>query len=161
MQLGLFFGSVLSFTLGVGGQILFTLPSELILLLLLISLGIGVVWRRNQTAASAPVLLVGSVLICGFALGLLRAEVASWQFGSSPLQTQVEESISFTGTVITEPKRSVNTTQLYVSDGVDTLFVSVDRHSLVSYGDRVIVSGTLALPQSFTTELGRTFDYPG
>jgi competence protein ComEC len=149
------------FALGIGAQTILAVSGQLILLGLIISFGVAVVWRRNQLMTSAPYLLLGSVLLCSFCVGLLRTEVASWQFGVSPLQTQVGEGISFTGTVVVEPKQSANSTKLYISDSVDTLFVSADRHSSVEYGDVVTVSGTLAEPQSFTTELGRTFDYPG
>lgn len=161
MQPTLFFGGILAFALGIGVRTLVVVPSECILLGLVISVGIAFVWRRNHEMVSAPYVLLLSVLMCSFCVGLLRTEIASWQFGSSALDTQVGEVISFTGTVVVEPKQSTNATQLYISDSVDTVFVSTDRHSGVEYGDVVTVSGTLAEPQSFTTELGRTFDYPG
>ena len=157
----LFFGSICMFALGIAVQTLFGVSSELILLGLIISLGVAVIWRRNQLMLSAPFLLLASVLLCSVCVGLFRTEIASWQFGVSSLQTEVGEDISFTGTVVAEPKKSVKSTQLYISDETDTLFVSADRHTLVEYGDVVTVLGTLAEPQSFTTELGRTFDYPG
>jgi|AntRauTorcE11897_2_1112592.scaffolds.fasta_scaffold01077_4 competence protein ComEC len=160
MQPILFFGAVLAFALGVGVQTLIAIPSELILLGLIISLGVGVIWRRNHTQVSAPYLLLCSLLVCSFSAGLLRTEIASWSFGVSELESRVGDTISFTGTVVQEPKTSANTTQLQVSDSTDTLLVSADRYSAAEYGDVVTVTGTLAKPQSFTTELGRTFDYP-
>ena len=41
------------------------------------------------------------------------------------------------------------------------LLVTVDRYSSVAYGDTVTVKGEVAIPESFTTDFGRTFDYPG
>jgi len=161
MQTALFYGGVLAFAIGIGVQTLLAIPSELILLGLVMSLGVASIWRRNQALISAPFLLLGSVLLCSLCVGLLRTEIASWQFASSPLQSQVDETITFTGVVEAEPKKSESTTQLYVRDAADTLLVSTDRHSAIAYGDVVTVYGVLSEPQSFTTELGRTFDYPG
>lgn len=156
-----FFGSLSFFALGVGIQTLFDIESAVILLGLIISLGVSVIWRRNHATVSAPYVLLFSVLLCSVSVGLLRTEIASWSFGISELQSQVGDEISFTGTVIREPKKSTNSTQLFVSDSVNTVLVSTDRHAPLRYGDVVIVSGMLAQPDTFVTELGRTFDYPG
>ena len=156
-----FFLSVLAFVAGVGAQTLYPLPKEFTLLLLLISLGVGILWRRNQRMISAPFLLCVSVGFCCFAIGLLRMEMATWQFTASTLQTAVGQDILFTGVVLQEPKINTNTTQLYVHGEGEILLVLTDRHQSVQYGDVVTVSGQLNVPEKFTTELGRTFDYPG
>jgi competence protein ComEC len=161
MRTVLYFGIILAFALGIGLQTVFDISSEIPLLILLISFAVSVIWRRNHTVASAPYLLLCSVLLCSFAVGLLRTEVASWQFGDSVLQTQIGEQVTFVGTVISEPKKNANTTQLHVSDSIDTILVSTDRHTLAEYGDEIQVNGKLTVPESFTTDLGRTFDYPG
>lgn len=44
------------------------------------------------------------------------------------------------------------------SDG--RILASVDRFSEVNYGDRVLISGKLILPEPFETDNGRSFDYP-
>jgi competence protein ComEC len=157
----MYFGIILTFALGIGLQTVFNAASEIPLLILLISFAVSVIWRRNHAVASAPYLLFCSVLLCSFAVGMLRTEVASWQFGESVLQTQVGEQVTVIGIVVGEPKKSANTTQLHVSDSIKTIFVSTDRHARVEYGDEIQVTGKLAVPESFTTDLGRTFDYPG
>jgi competence protein ComEC len=44
--------------------------------------------------------------------------------------------------------------------GEGRILASVDRFSEVSYGDRVLISGKLSLPERFETDNGRAFDYP-
>jgi len=88
-------------------------------------------------------------------------EVASSQFGNSSLETILSKKVSLTGVIVNEPTQQEKTKQFYVQIGEDRLLVSVDRLVAVSYGDEVKVSGVVKKPESFTTELGRTFDYPG
>jgi len=156
-----FFAAICVFAFGVAVRTFFPVPMTIIVLALVISLAIGIIWRRNQDTISAPFVLLLSVLICSFSVGLLRVEVASWQFGVSELGAEINTEIAFTGTVSKEPKKSTNTTQLYISNQNDTILVSTDRYSPIEYGDVVQVSGTLTEPDSFETDLGRTFDYPG
>lgn len=156
-----FFASIFAFAGGIGVSTLVPISLEVMLLTLLVSFAVSVVWRRYHLVMSAPLLLCTSLVLCSFAFGLLRTEVASWQFGQSALQSQVGQTISFTGTVVREPESRTNSLQLTVRDAADTVLVSVDRQSSVWYGDVVTVSGRLAQPEAFTTDLGRTFDYPG
>ncbi|MBX9765287.1 ComEC family competence protein [Patescibacteria group bacterium] len=44
--------------------------------------------------------------------------------------------------------------------GNTRILVSVDRFSEYTYGDRVLLSGKLKLPEAFETDGGRTFNYP-
>ncbi len=40
------------------------------------------------------------------------------------------------------------------------ILISTDPFADVAYGDRIVASGKLQLPQTFETDSGRTFDYP-
>jgi competence protein ComEC len=157
----LFYGCLIAFAGGAGVQTVFYLLPEYTLLILLMSLGVGVVWRRNHRMISAPFLLLVSTLLCSFALGVLRVDVAQWQLAGSELESSVGQEIVFIGVVTNEPKINTNSTHLFVQSKTDTVLVTTDRHVPVAYGDVVSVSGQLKVPEKFTTELGRTFDYPG
>ncbi len=80
---------------------------------------------------------------------------------TSPLHSHVGTEVIFTGTLVAPPDIRQRTQHLLVSDGEDTILVFADRFESFVYGDQVTVTGTLTLPESFITDLGRTFDYRG
>jgi len=155
-----FYTAVISFSIGIGLQsaVPVTLPS--ILLLLLMSFGLAVVWKRSGAGASAPYVLLGSIIFLSLSLGLLRTEVSSWQFGVSELEQVLQEEITFTGVVIKEPDVREQSMLLTVANETDRILISTNRLAGISYGDEVAASGRLTKPQPFETDLGRTFDYP-
>ena len=70
------------------------------------------------------------------------------------------------GVVVEAPDRREFSTRLTVAvEKVNDapikgkILASVDRFASVAYGDRVLVSGVLNIPEAFETETGRTFDY--
>ena len=100
------------------------------------------------------------VLVC-FVIGGARALYTLDNLGESALNHQVGEEVVLLGLVVKEPIVRAASLQLYLQVDEDLILVSTDRYALVSYGDLVQVEGELRLPETFTTELGRTFDYPG
>ncbi|MCB9814606.1 ComEC/Rec2 family competence protein [Candidatus Nomurabacteria bacterium] len=121
--------------------------------------GFGGVWRSG--AASAPGLLLVSLCFTFIALGILRTEIATWKFDDSPLSAQLEQKVELQGKVIQEPDYREKSVHLYVETANDVVLVTADRLSNVNYGDIISVAGKLTKPEEFTTELGRTFNYPG
>jgi competence protein ComEC len=65
--------------------------------------------------------------------------------------------------VVREPDVREQSQHLYLrlADEPRLLLVMTDRYQDVQYGDALEVTGTLSQPEAFTTDLGRTFDYPG
>ncbi|MCD5381340.1 MAG: ComEC family competence protein [Candidatus Pacebacteria bacterium] len=157
MQSVLVIGSVSAFLIGVATRTLYETSFELPIVLLIISLGLAVVWRLKNT----PHFLLASLLFLFLSLGIIRTEIASWQFNSSVLEVQLDEKISVTGIVSKEPDYREKTVHLYVETDDDLVLVTTDKFSKFRYGDRVEVTGVLTRPVSFTTDLGRTFNYPG
>jgi competence protein ComEC len=96
-----------------------------------------------------------------FVLGVLRTDVASQAFGDSPLSELTDTDILLAGTVVSEPDMREKSLHIQVQTDTDKVLVTTDRHTDVAYGDSVSVSGRLQKPESFTTDLGRTFNYPG
>ncbi len=160
MQQYRFYIFLISFLIGIGFATLFNIPLATITWLCLVALGLMVGCGRRSEASSTASIVTISLAILFLALGLLRFEVASWQFGHSDFQEFVGQDVSLKGIVAREPDIRENTTQLYVHVQDELLLVSTDKHANVSYGDMVAVVGVLKEPESFTTELGRTFNYP-
>tara|TARA_B100000508_G_scaffold123897_1_gene106871 strand:- start:3360 stop:4934 length:1575 start_codon:yes stop_codon:yes gene_type:complete len=152
---------IAAFVVGVAARTVYELPPEFLWWLLGLALVMGVVWRRNRRAISAPVLFVFGLSLAAFVAGVVRTDIASWQFVDSSLETSVGKEIRLEGVVVREPDYRARTVHLYVETDDDLVLVTADRLQGVLYGDLVKVSGKLKEPESFTTELGRTFNYPG
>ncbi len=160
MQQYRFYILLISFLVGVAVATVFGTSLPVIAWICLIALGLMVVSARRSEASSSASVATLSLAILFCSIGLLRFEVASWQFGHSPLQENIGKTISFEGLVTKEPDKRETSTRLYVEVQEELLLVTTDKNSQVKYGDRVTVTGELKKPEAFTTELGRTFDYP-
>ncbi|MCB9815527.1 ComEC/Rec2 family competence protein [Candidatus Nomurabacteria bacterium] len=151
---------VCAFVIGIGLRSVFEFSPVVILWLMMLSFGLAVLWRRKSQALSAPALLLTSLCLLAFSLGITRTEIASWQFGVSELATELGGEIELTGIVSTEPDYREHSVHLYIETEEDKVLVTTDRQNQVHYGDKVTVVGKLEKPESFPTDLGRIFDYP-
>jgi competence protein ComEC len=135
---------------------------------------------------SGPLIVI-AVALASFAGGIMRMDAAVVT-GDANLTARLNEHVTILGTVFAEPdvrdagvRVSVEAHGLIISTAASTSFdkyhqdeslaassipiragilVEVPPHAQVRYGDEVIASGTLDLPQSFDTGDGRQFDYP-
>jgi competence protein ComEC len=160
MSTKVLYATLAGFVLGVFVGTITTPSLTTIAWVLIIGVGLALVWRKNSEAILSQSILLISIFVCSFALGLLRIEFAASQFDVSPLATQLGNDVVLTGTVAREPDVRNRSIQLYVDVGEDTLLISTERYAEVAYGDEVIIKGELKKPESFTTDLGRVFDYP-
>lgn len=160
VQTRLFYGALISFAVGIGVETVWELPMAAVLWWMVVGFGLAVVWRRKGGAFSAPTILLASVCVLAFSLGLLRMHIASWQFGNSSLAAAVGTETSLQGVIITEPDYRERTVQFHLKTDTDKVLVSTDRLTDIKYGDSVVITGKLEQPESFTTGLGRTFNYP-
>ncbi len=152
-----FVAVICAFALGVGLRSVFEIPIEVAIWLLVLAFGFAILLRQKN----ASFLLLVSLCLVAISLGLVRTEVASWQFGVSSLQSELGVENEFVGVVASESERKEKTIQFYLETKEDKILVSTDRLSEVRYGDEVLVTGKLKEPESFITDLGREFDYPG
>lgn len=159
MQKFFFVFGVVGFALGVGLRSVFEFPLSGVIWLMVMALGIGLLWRRKSEAFSAPIILLTSICLFTISLGIIRTEIASWQFGHSSLATLTGEQVELSGVVVSEPELKERTVQLFVKTENDKILVSADRLNEVSYGDKILIMGRLEIPGEFTTDLGRDFDY--
>lgn len=110
--------------------------------------------------------LLFSVALLAGGVGMVRMEIASWPFQSSNIAP--EGQVVITGSVTRAPEARESTTHIYLTtDTIDaaaskqTVLLYAPRNTSVKYGDSLLVEGELSVPETFTTDLGRTFDYPG
>ena len=95
-------------------------------------------------------------------IGITRVEYSTWwSEPPSSLARQVGADVELQGRVVFEPDERSSSQQLTVLVAGERVLVLADRFSTVSYGDTVSVRGVLERPTAFTTDLGRTFNYPG
>ena len=146
---GIFARSVLSFAL----------PE--ILLLAVLSLALLLVGRRGANASSAPFVLCVSLFLFLFACGALRMEWASWSESNPAFEARLGTEEQFEGIIVREVEEKERTVHAYVEIEGEIVLVIADRGVPLSYGEVVQVTGVLKRPETFATELGRTFNYPG
>lgn len=159
---GFFFYSViLSFLLGVALEswVFMSLPT--VAWLVAVGLVLVVLQRRGSGAHSA--FYVGFVALCVFAfsVGMLRLHYEAAAQFSTYLESHVGEEVSLVGVVRREPDVRARTTHLYIHTDEGTVLAKAGPYVNAHYGDRLRVSGVLQKPESFTTDLGRTFHYDG
>lgn len=157
MQAKLFYGSLVAFVFGIGVMSVWRLSLATTVWVMFVALVLAILWRRFRMGT----LLLSSVVLASCVLGIIRMEMAQSHFGHSPLEAVVQEKVSLSGVVVSEPEERERTKQFFLQVQEDKLLVSTDRLSAVSYGEVVTVHGVLKKPESFTTDLGRVFDYSG
>jgi competence protein ComEC len=146
------------FLIGVGLESVFAINLELAAWLTLIAFGLGLIWSRSNQAGSVSVLFLVSVVLLAVALGLIRTHYFEAQFDNS-WHHELGKEVVIEGLVAADPDVRSNQQLLTVKTGSERLLVSTDRTLSVRYGDTVRVVGELEIPESFTTDLGRTFNY--
>lgn len=156
-----FYTAVTAVVLGVAiGTAGFWLSPPIWLWLGFVGVIVWVVLWRGHRAAAPPWLTSIPLFLVVFALTLAR--VASLPSTVVPaLEAELGQTIVLEGVVVREPDRRESSTHLYVKTSDTIVLAFVDRFDSVAYGDRVRVTGRLQKPEAFTTEFGRTFNYPG
>lgn len=161
MKAGWLYAATIGFALGIFLATLSSVSPEVIVWVLVVTLGLAVLWRRHCFAMSAPYLLGLTIFLLGVSLGMLRLDPLLNSAPDVQLQQRVGEEVELTGVVTRDPEHRETSTHLYVDLGEETILAYAPRTIDVSYGDRVEVEGELERPEAFETDLGRTFDYRG
>lgn len=161
MRVFLLYAATIAFTLGVFLRSVYAIGLAEIVFVLVLACGVGVLWRKNASGIFAPQLLIASVALFCIALGMLRLEWASWSEVNPQFESRVGSEVVLEGTIVREPDVRESTTHLYTNVEGETILVIADRYGSYTYGDVIAVTGLLGKPESFETDLGRTFNYPG
>jgi len=165
---GFYFGTILymnglqllllwtAFLIGVIIESLYTLDFMVVAILLFGAFLSGLLWRQKSDVWLLAISLCCLLLV----LGVARTQQFEAQFLDSILAQSVGSQVLLVGTVDTEPDERANFTQLFVETETDRVLVRADRFTTASYGDVVEIEGSLEKAEPFTTDIGRTFDYP-
>ncbi len=132
---------------------------EVLLLMLIGGACLGV-WRMKALGFHTPLFISGIALLA-CALGIFRFDGVDRT--PSLLAERVGEKVTIEGLVTQEPDMRARVQHLSVEDGEthERVLVTADRFLDIAYGDYVSVEGILKKPESFETDLGRTFNYEG
>lgn len=121
-----------------------------------------------DTKVKASIVLATTLFSC--AIGIVRMDSATLH-GDPILNQQIGKTVALEGAVFAEPDSRDTSTRIPIeiasiitksaTTSVRARVLAVaPAHSEVFYGDTVRVRGTLKLPESFDSGLGRQFDYP-
>lgn len=110
-----------------------------------------------------------SVLFVCVGVGMVRMDIAHMRDNASDLDAYVSQTVSALGVITRDVDVRERTQHLFVTlEKIDehtleeeAVLVITEAFAKYRYGDRIAVSGTLSVPETFVTDLGRTFDYPG
>jgi len=150
---------VLGFAVGVFGASLFPQSID-ILFVAFLGIVFLVIGLRGRVTASGQNLCVLGVFALTVALGLMRTDYYTESLHANNDWNEGER-VEFVGVVAKEPVLSKSSQQLHVKSERGAILVLTDRYLPVKYGNEVSVSGAVSRPESFETDLGRTFNYPG
>jgi competence protein ComEC len=156
----LFYTVVIGLTSGILFRSFFDIRLPDLLFILFISFALAVVWRIKERSYTS-VFLVTSIFLLTLSIGSIRFELSDHKV--SPLRNAVGVTKKWEGIVAREPDERQTSKHLYVRESETDVLILViaDPFVDVSYGDRISVKGTLKTPESFETDTGRTFEYPG
>jgi len=125
------------------------------------AIGAGLLYRHTT-------LLVVAAALCACALGIARAELYTNSENNQTLQHYVGEEQVIEGRVVNDPERRETSLHAHLQveqvggeSAQGKLLAILSRDTQINFGDRVEVKGKIALPESFETDTGRIFDYPG
>lgn len=155
-QLGILFSAFMS---GVAVATLLECNYVHVVWLCLLALITAVYRSRTSDRFVRSVLLVGTLCIVLFAIGILRTEWHERQFIPSDLQQLVGDDVTLMGIVSKEPDVRDRLQMLSLQYEDRQLLVSTDKSVNISYGDDLQVTGILEVPENFETDLGRIFNY--
>lgn len=152
-----FYAAVLAVVVGIALQTIWPISLPVLVWCAVLGGAIALLWwRRAPSVALGLVVVVGACM-----LGVLRMELVYQQERDRTVLAGVGETVTLTGVVVAEPDVRSRTTRLVVAVDDVRVVVSTDRYAAVVYGDVVTITGTLKLPETFATDLGREFNYPG
>src|SRR3989344_8906800 len=109
-----------------------------------------------------------AIFLVAVGLGVLRFDSAQLHPGDPRLEQKIGFAVVAEGELVDEPDERENAVHLVIrldtADGekvAGKALVFTERYPEFQYGDRVRIIGALEKPESFETDTGKIFDYPG
>lgn len=153
----LFFGSILSFLVGILTRSFVSIPLWMYVIFLGIAI-ISAIISRSQKIISFCIIIFSFL----FVLACLRFDIKDSQQIVVKNILESEQKIIQEVVVISEPEYQ-ESRQRFVVKTLEKpsykILVSADRYPQMYYGDRIQIEGKLRKPQNFETDTGREFDY--
>lgn len=152
----IFYATLVAFFIGVGVRSFVTVDVYTLCFILFIAVVVTGYYLYQRHTHSAVVVL----FICiAFAGGMFRFWYSEHRVHTAQ-EHFAETTEEIHGLVISEPVEKETTQQFIVVVPETHIMVIADRFPQVHYGDTVTLAGTPTRPESFTTDTGRTFNYP-
>jgi len=108
-----------------------------------------------------PFVLYLTFFVIWITIGCLRAEHKIFYNRIHILDDLIDQKVSLEGWVCSEPDMRETNTILHVciEEFSTKILVRTTQQPKYSYGDELLISGTLISPEGFTSQTGRFFDY--
>jgi competence protein ComEC len=129
--------------------------------LILLALALIVAGRGPSGVLLPNSLTIVTLAVLAFSAGLLRMDLAEMNARNPYLESLVGGQVNLNGVIKREPEERETTHHLYVETEYGLVLVITPLGDSWRYGDSVSMTGTLEKPESFETDLGRAFNYPG
>jgi competence protein ComEC len=161
MRGSFFYSSIIAFASGIFVRSFFDVTWPVMGWMLVVIVGL-LLWglRKRTTPHSYTLFLTVAIGFC-FVGGIARFELMEYLKPVSQFASQVGSKVELRGVVVAEPELTAKSSRLVVEVLGERILVSTDRYADITYGDEITFSGKLQKPESFETEFGRTFNYPG
>lgn len=163
----LFYTIAIAFASGIFIRSFFDISLLFVCMLVLVGTAVALLYRVRSSESSSAVVLLVVALFAG-SLGIIRFDISTLHDDVPAFNEQVGYEVQIEGVVAKEVDRRARTAQIMVDTETlggevvdERVLVIADRFVEVGYGDRVVATGVLSRPDTFETDLGRTFDYPG
>lgn len=112
--------------------------------------------------------LFAALFLFAVALGIARTAIYIHAESEDVLPAYAGEERVVEGRVVNDPERRENALHVHIAvekvgeeEASGKLLAILSRDARVRFNDRIVVSGKISLPESFETDAGRVFDYPG
>ena len=135
---------------------------DILTLVALVIIAVGIAILAPASVRSVGLLLI--LMSLAFVLGVVRTEFAYRDFDAG-MVLEAGAMVSVSATVAAEPDIRETHTVLILDVPMGSITTRVrarvPHYPSVGYGENVMVTGTVRVPESFDTETGRVFNYPG
>ena len=161
MQGVIFYSGIIAFASGIFARSFFDMTWPVIVWVLVVTAALSLWWYRKRAATYSHAVLLTVVIGFCFLGGIARFELMEYLKPASQFVDQIGSKVELTGVVVAEPEQTAKSTRIVVEVSDERILVSTDRYADIGYGDEISFAGKLQKPESFETEFGRTFNYPG
>lgn len=159
MKLWPILAPVLGFVFGIALASLISVSLPILIWFLILALASFLFWQRHQKNTHVIWWYFVAIFMTGLAVGAWWMNKNISAFEQSPLNELIGEAVTLEGVVYRDIERGPSSAKVYIKTTEGNILLFIDRHAYISYGDRILFTGELLLPESFLTDLGRTFDY--